>query len=36
MLENAGDLGAFCTTVKERGPAVDPTSFLDGCLLRVC
>jgi hypothetical protein len=36
MLENAGDLGAFCMRVKERGPAVDPASFLDVCFSRVC
>ena len=28
MLENAGDLGAFCNPVKERDPVLGPKSLL--------
>jgi len=36
MLENAGDLGAFCNAVKERGPVLGPRAFSHVAFQLVC
>jgi len=36
MLENAGDLGAFCNAVKERAPVLGPRAFSRVALAPVC